>query len=187
MVSRAAPDLTAAQAWALLDHVPDPELPMVSIVDLGIVRDIQVEQGGCKVTLTPTYSGCPATAAIAQEVRTRLQEAGAQRVVVDTRIAPPWSSDWMSAKGRQALRDHGIAPPGPAGIPQAPVQSQAQARAQPIHTEGLFAWRARGDVPACPRCGSADTRLLSRFGSTACKSLHVCQACREPFDHFKPH
>ena len=171
--------LTPDQAWAQLDQVPDPELPMVSIVDLGIVRDIQVDHGHCTVTLTPTYSGCPATAHIADAVRSRLLAAGARQVRVDTRIAPPWTTNWMSDKGRQALREHGIAPPGQA--------APTQALAQPIHTDGMFAWRAQDPVPTCPRCGSADTRLLSRFGSTACKALHVCRTCREPFDHFKPH
>jgi ring-1,2-phenylacetyl-CoA epoxidase subunit PaaD len=175
--------MTVAAAWALLDQVPDPELPMLSVVDLGIVREVALDAGHCHVTLTPTYSGCPATAAIAAAVRARMLEGGAEEVSIATRIAPPWTSDWISEKGRRALLAHGIAPPGQCAASAETGRDQLR----PVHTEGLFAWRQQEEPVACPRCGSADTRLVSRFGSTACKALYQCRACREPFDHFKPH
>jgi ring-1,2-phenylacetyl-CoA epoxidase subunit PaaD len=177
VVSAVLQALTLEAAWALLDEVPDPELPMLSVVDLGIVRDVALDGGHCRVTLTPTYSGCPATGAIAAAVRARLLEGGAGQVSIATRIAPAWTSDWISDKGRRALQAHGIAPPGMC----------RPAEPQPVNTESLFAWRQQDATVACPRCGSTETRLVSRFGSTACKALYQCRSCREPFDHFKPH
>ncbi|MBI5717487.1 MAG: phenylacetate-CoA oxygenase subunit PaaJ [Burkholderiales bacterium] len=174
-----------AAAWAVLDTVPDPEVPALSLRDLGVVREVIVRQGegegeseregvaGLEVVLTPTYSGCPATEVIAASVKAALEEEGLGPVKVTHRLAPAWTTDWISAAGRRKLREYGIAPPehlgeGAAGAPAA----------QPI--------RLRLRAIACPRCGSMDTERLSAFGSTACKALHRCLACREPFEHFKP-
>lgn len=159
-----------AAAWAVLDGVPDPELPALSIRDLGIVREVRAGAHGVHVVLTPTYSGCPATEVIAQSVREALDACGLGPASVSQRWSPAWTSDWISAAGRHALREHGIAPPG--------AGEGAALAAAPVHI------RPR-NVP-CPRCGSADTERLSAFGATACKALHRCRACREPFEHFKP-
>lgn len=137
----------------ILSGVADPEIPVLSIVDLGIVRAVSVEA----VTLTPTYTGCPATHAIEAAVRAALDRAGHQDIAIRTVLDPPWSSDWISPLGREKLRAFGIAPPSPRG------------------------------APACPHCGAATTQEVSRFGSTACKALWRCQACAEPFDYFKCH
>ena len=158
-------------AWAVLDTVPDPEVPALSVRDLGIVRDVVVGEAGTEVVLTPTYSGCPATEVIADSVRSALQEAGFGPVRVTLRRAPAWTTDWISAEGRRKLHAYGIAPPGP-------VEPEAPGATVPIRI------RPRG--VDCPRCGSAQTERLSAFGSTACKSLYRCLACREPFEHFKP-
>jgi len=157
-----APDREAA-AWAVLDTVPDPELPALSLRDLGIVRELRLCDEGLEVVLTPTYSGCPATEVIAQSVRDALQAAGLGPVTVSQRLAPAWTTDWLSEEGRRKLLAYGIAPP--AGV-------------------AVIGIRARG--VSCPRCGSAQTERLSAFGSTACKALHRCLDCREPFEHFKP-
>jgi ring-1,2-phenylacetyl-CoA epoxidase subunit PaaD len=167
-----------ATAWAVLDTVPDPEVPALSLRDLGVVREVIVAEGagegeqaaGLEVVLTPTYSGCPATEVIAQSVKTALEEEGLGPVKVTHRLAPAWTTDWISAAGRRKLREYGIAPPDHLGDTAGTVQ--------PI--------RLRPRNVACPRCGSADTERLSAFGSTACKALHRCLACREPFEHFKP-
>ncbi len=160
--------LSAARAWEVLDGVPDPEIPVLSVRDLGIVRDVQARDGAIAVTVTPTYSGCPATEAIAGDIRGALLEAGAARVEVLTRLDPPWTTDWISAQGREKLRRFGIAPPHtvPADAPR-PVRIVSR-------------------TVECPRCGSTRTTRLSAFGSTACKALYRCEACREPFDYFKP-
>ncbi len=154
----------------MLDTVPDPEVPALSLRDLGVVREVIVPDGegqrGLEVVLTPTYSGCPATEVIAQSVRTALEEEGLGPVTVTQRLAPAWTTDWISDEGRRKLREYGIAPPGRCGD---------------TATVHLL---ARG--VDCPRCGSARTERLSAFGSTACKALYRCLACREPFEHFKP-
>jgi ring-1,2-phenylacetyl-CoA epoxidase subunit PaaD len=155
-------------AWAVLDDVLDPEVPALSVRDLGIVRDVRPAPNGegIEVVLTPTYSGCPATEQISDSVRLALEAAGHGPVRVTLQRAPAWTTDWISAAGRDKLRRYGIAPPG------------ACRDAQPIHLV------ARG--VECPRCGSGRTERLSAFGSTACKSLYRCLDCREPFEHFKP-
>jgi len=158
-------------AWAVLGQVPDPEVPAISICDLGIVRAVVEAGADLEVVLTPTYSGCPATEVIEQSVVEALRAAGLGPVRIRVQRAPAWTTDWISAQGRQRLRDYGIAPP----CSPAPVQQQP-----------LRFVRDRAVAPACPRCGSARTELLSGFGSTACKALHRCLACREPFEHFKP-
>ena len=165
---RAEPGLD--HAWAVLRRVPDPEVPVLSVVDLGIVREVHARDGGLEVVLTPTYSGCPATEVIAQSVRDALAEAGFAPVTVSTRLAPAWTTDWISAEGRDKLRAYGIAPPDGAA---------------PLHEAGVPI-RIRPRNVACPRCGSVNTERLSAFGSTACKALHRCLACREPFEYFKP-
>ena len=157
-------------AWRVLRALPDPEVPAISLVELGIVRDVQLqEDGGVRVVLTPTYSGCPATEAIERSVREALAEAGLGPVDIVLQRAPAWTTDWISDEGREKLRAYGIAPPGRCGT----------ALAQPIRFHA---------APAvdCPRCGSPRTQRLSTFGSTACKSLYRCLACAEPFEHFKP-
>jgi ring-1,2-phenylacetyl-CoA epoxidase subunit PaaD len=161
-----------ADAWAVLDTVPDPEVPALSLRDLGIVRAVQPRAGGgLDVVLTPTYSGCPATEVIAASVRSALEGEGLGPVTVTHRLSPAWTTDWISEGGKRKLREYGIAPPGPAS-------EAAGAGAQPMSI------RSR-QVP-CPRCGHAETERLSAFGSTACKALYRCLACREPFEHFKP-
>lgn len=158
----------AEVVWSALERVMDPEVPVLSIVELGIVRDVLIEAGSVTVTVTPTYSGCPAMQVIEQEIRTTLAGAGFERVKIKTVYAPAWTTDWIAAPAREKLRAYGIAPPG-----SAPVASLVQLAPPPAR------------VP-CPFCGSANTSVQSEFGATACKSLHVCHACREPFEHFKP-
>jgi ring-1,2-phenylacetyl-CoA epoxidase subunit PaaD len=160
--------LSTARAWEVLDAVPDPEIPVLSVCDLGIVRDVRTEGGTISVTVTPTYSGCPATETISGDIRGALLGAGAEHVEVRTRLDPPWSTDWISEGGREKLRRHGIAPP----------HAVASDTPRPV--------RIFGRAVQCPRCGSACTTRLSAFGSTACKALYRCEACREPFDYFKP-
>ena len=149
-----------AQIWEWLEAVPDPEVPAISVVDLGIVREVTWRGPELVVTVTPTYSGCPATAVIAQDIETALRGHGIKQVRIETRLAPAWTTDWLSERGREKLRNFGIAPP------------QLVQLAVP---------------PACPHCGSGQTECLSAFGSTPCKALHRCRACLEPFDYFKPH
>jgi ring-1,2-phenylacetyl-CoA epoxidase subunit PaaD len=156
--------LRSEQAWAVLETVPDPEVPVLSLRDLGIVRDVLDEGETMEVVLTPTYSGCPATEVIAQSVHDAMAAAGLGPVKVSHRLAPAWTTDWMSEAGKRKLNDYGIAPPGV-------VQQTIRLRPRNV---------------ACPRCGSFDTERLSAFGATACKALHRCLACREPFEHFKP-
>jgi ring-1,2-phenylacetyl-CoA epoxidase subunit PaaD len=156
------------QAWRLLGHVPDPEVPVISVVDLGIVRAIaELGDGALEVVLTPTYSGCPATEVIESSIVVALEHAALGPVRVRTQRAPAWTTDWMSEQGRRKLHEYGIAPPGPVG------------NAAPVRF-------VRREAVPCPRCGSQKTERLSGFGATACKALYRCVACREPFEHFKP-
>jgi len=157
------PDLLR-RLWAVAGSVPDPEIPVLTLDDLGILRDVAINaDGAVEVTLTPTYTGCPATAVIAADVETALRAAGVERLVIRTVLAPAWTTDWMSQAGRRKLREFGIAPP---------IACHPK-------TVGLTL-SAR-----CPRCGSTRTREISRFGSTPCKSLWSCLVCAEPFDSFK--
>lgn len=160
--------LTEAQAWDVLAAVPDPEIPVISVTELGIVREVHARDGGLHVVVTPTYSGCPATEVISQSIRDALVAAGAGEVAVETRLAPAWTTDWIAEPAKEKLRAYGIAPP----------QGDAPAGPQPIR----FVPRKL----ACPRCGSTDTVRLSQFGATACKALYRCQSCLEPFEYFKP-
>jgi ring-1,2-phenylacetyl-CoA epoxidase subunit PaaD len=166
-------DARVQRAWEVLAQVADPEVPAVSVCDLGIVRDVLIEQGTLQVVLTPTYSGCPATEVIEGSVIAALEAAGLGPIRASTQRAPAWTTDWISEQGRAKLRAYGIAPPC----------TEARTQEQPIRL--LRRGKARG-VPACPRCGSANTELVSQFGSTACKALHRCASCREPFEYFKP-
>ncbi len=166
----AASDPRLAQAWALLAELPDPELPALSLCDLGVVRSVSVSAAGSEVALTPTYSGCPATEVIAASVVQALDAAGLGPTRTHLQRAPAWSSDWISAAGRAKLLAYGIAPPGPA----------AAAASQPLRL------LRRPPTMPCPRCASARTELLAVFGGTACKALYRCIDCREPFEHFKP-
>lgn len=162
-----------AQAWQVLGGVLDPEVPAVSVCDLGIVRDVIEQTDGLEIVLTPTYSGCPATEVIEHDVLAAIGAAGLGPARVTLRRAPAWTTDWISAAGRARLLAYGIAPPGPAHAGGAvPMRFMARRREAP--------------ALACPRCGSASTERLAAFGSTACKALYRCTACREPFEHFKP-
>lgn len=151
--------------------VPDPEIPVLSIADLGILRDVVMEDGEVVVCITPTYSGCPAMHVIQEEIVAAVDRAGLGPVTVRTVLSPAWSTDWITAHGREQLRAYGIAPP-------APVAATGGAAPLPFF---------RSTPVACPRCGSTDTRELAAFGSTACKALWRCERCREPFDYFKAH
>ena len=156
-----------ALAWAAVAEVPDPEIPVLSVVDLGIVRRLEISgEGEVRLGIAPTYSGCPATGTIRRSLIAALQAAGFRDVTADDELSPPWTSDWMTEEGREKLRAYGIAPPG------RPVTSPREL----AHGTSAI---------ACPRCGSEATERLSEFGSTPCKSLHRCTSCLEPFDHFK--
>lgn len=159
--------LSEAQAWQILSQVPDPEIPVVSVTELGIVREVQATPDTLTVVVTPTYSGCPATEMIEENICQALTEAGAQRVRVEVRLAPPWTTDWIAPPAAEKLRAYGIVPPGPA----------ASTAGQVVRFHPRL---------ACPRCNSTDTERLSEFGATACKALYRCRTCREPFEYFKP-
>jgi ring-1,2-phenylacetyl-CoA epoxidase subunit PaaD len=174
---RADAALTALRDGALTARdvaagVPDPELPMVTLADLGILRDVREDIGGITVTITPTYSGCPAMAQIGHDLRRRLREAGYGIVTVQTALSPPWTSDWITAEGRRKLAAAGIAPPGPAThrAPGGPVPLTLSPAPRAVR---------------CPRCGCAQTRETSAFSGTACKALYRCQQCQEPFEYVK--
>lgn len=151
------------QIWHCLQQISDPELPVLSITDLGMVRDVEREGAGWHITFTPTYSGCPATEYLLGAIERTLNEAGFSPVKITISLSPAWTTDWMNADARQRLREYGVAPP------------QGQTCEKPL---------AHGPVQ-CPRCGSASTEKISEFGSTACKALYRCCDCREPFDYFK--
>ncbi|MGO4764497.1 1,2-phenylacetyl-CoA epoxidase subunit PaaD [Cupriavidus sp. 2KB_3] len=178
---RSADDRLAA-AWVALEAVPDPEIPVVSIRDLGILRDIRLADDGATVEaiITPTYSGCPAMSQIEEDVGRALEAAGLAPWRVRTVLAPAWTTDWITEAGRASLRAYGIAPPGRCGSQDSEMGAGAAVR--PLR----FVPRAT-QVIACPHCGSTHTEELSRFASTACKALHRCLDCREPFDYFKPY
>lgn len=162
--------ISADQVYAWLQEVPDPEIPVLSVVDLGVVRDVTFDGDTCVVVITPTYSGCPAMREITQDIQQTLARHGIDEVRVETRLAPAWTTDWMSEKGREALKGYGIAAPAERAIDISGISRRAAAPAI-----------------ACPRCGSHDTRMVSNFGSTSCKALYRCVSCREPFDYFKTH
>jgi ring-1,2-phenylacetyl-CoA epoxidase subunit PaaD len=154
------------RAWQAAAEVVDPEIPVLTIADLGVLRDVAVHDGRVEVAITPTYSGCPAMNMIALEIELALERNGIAKPVIRTVLSPAWTTDWMSEHGRRKLREYGIAPP--------------------LAGSGRRALFGEQQV-GCPQCGSADTELLSEFGSTSCKALWRCKRCREPFDYFKCH
>jgi ring-1,2-phenylacetyl-CoA epoxidase subunit PaaD len=162
--------VTAAAAYDVAAGTPDPELPMLAVADLGILRAVDVTADGVVVTITPTYSGCPAMREISADIAHRLTRAGCDRVTVRTQLAPPWSSDWITADGRRKLAEAGIAPPSPA----------------PRHSGPVPLTLGRPAPASCPRCGSSRTRRTAEFSATACKSLYRCGECGEPFEAVKP-
>jgi len=168
------PRATPAQITQWLHAVPDPEIPVLSVVDLGMVREVFWDEDTCVVVITPTYSGCPAMREITQGIQDALVARGLVKHRIETRLAPAWTTDWITDKGRQALQAYGIAAP-----------TRCARDLQTINISALR--RASADAVACPHCGSHHTRMVSQFGSTACKALYRCMDCREPFDYFKPH
>lgn len=163
--------ISTEDVWDQLATVMDPEIPVLSIIDLGIVRKVEIDQQNklVKVTITPTYSGCPAMDVIRDNIRSTLEQKGIREVEIDTILSPAWTTDWMSEQAKQKLKAYGIAPPNPT---------------QPVCSLEMF---IHDEAVQCPRCNSFNTELISRFGSTACKSLYRCKDCQEPFDHFKCH
>lgn len=155
-----------ARAWAAAAEVVDPEIPVLTIADLGVLRDVSVIDGQVEVAITPTYSGCPAMNMIALEIELALAREGIRNPKIRTVLSPAWTTDWMSEDGRRKLKDYGVAPPQLGGGRRALFGEQQV---------------------ACPQCGSIETEVLSEFGSTSCKALWRCRACREPFDYFKCH
>lgn len=158
--------LTDQDIWNVLETVPDPEVPVLNVLDLGMVRDVAVQENRVEVSITPTYSGCPATDTIASDITKALEAAGCKDPHIKIVLSPAWTTDWISAEGREKLRAYGIAPP---------VEPTADASA-------LF---SQPQVIPCPRCASSNTTMTSQFGSTPCKALYRCNACLEPFDYFK--
>jgi ring-1,2-phenylacetyl-CoA epoxidase subunit PaaD len=167
MVMRPAVD----QVWHWLSEVPDPEIPVLSLTDLGVIRDVAWEGEVLEVTVTPTYSGCPATAVIEMDIEAALKAQGVERVALRRQLSPPWTTEWITDRGRERLQAYGIAPP-------------VEGTAATGRVAALLGGRLQ---VACPRCGSPDTEEVSRFGSTPCKAHWRCRACREPFDYFKCH
>jgi ring-1,2-phenylacetyl-CoA epoxidase subunit PaaD len=154
------------RVWRVLEDVKDPEIPVLSVVDLGIARDVRVHAGRVEVVITPTYSGCPAMDTITRDIERALSAEGLVDARVTTQLAPPWTTDWLSDAGREKLAEYGVAPPE---------------RGSPDKRALL----GTAPSPACPRCGSSHVERLSEFGSTACKALYRCLDCLEPFDYFK--
>jgi ring-1,2-phenylacetyl-CoA epoxidase subunit PaaD len=159
--------LVAARAWQVASGVLDPEVPVLTIADLGVLRDVRVDDERVTVTITPTYSGCPAMDTIRDDLKLALTSAGFDEVDVRLTLSPAWTTDWMTDDGRRKLAAYGIAPPTGRAAASGPVRIQLGVK--------------------CPQCGSLDTREISRFGSTSCKALWECRACLEPFDHFRAH
>ena len=171
-----AQDARVSAVWEVLHTVLDPEVPAVSVCDLGIVRDVIVGEAGLEIVLTPTYSGCPATEVIESDVLAAIDAAGLGPALVILRRAPAWTTDWISASGREKLRDYGIAPP---------IDGTA---ADGVLMKRIDRLSGRSNLTiACPRCGSTNTEKISQFGSTPCKASWRCEDCLEPFDYFKIH
>jgi ring-1,2-phenylacetyl-CoA epoxidase subunit PaaD len=154
--------------WHLLEEVKDPEVPVLSIVDLGIVRRVSTDNDLISITITPTYSGCPAMDVINMDIRLKLMEKGYRKIHIQQSLSPAWTTDWMSEEGKRKLKAYGIAPPN---------------EKQQFCTTEMFVEEA----VQCPRCHSYNTRLVSQFGSTACKAMYQCSDCKEAFDYFKCH
>jgi ring-1,2-phenylacetyl-CoA epoxidase subunit PaaD len=160
--------VTEEQIWSILEEVKDPEVPVLSVVDLGIIRSVYIADEIIRIVITPTYSGCPAMDTIRMDIRLKLLEKGFKKIDISQSLSPAWTTDWMSASGKEKLKAYGIAPP--------------HAKQQVCHDE-LFS----DEAIACPKCGSWHTEMISRFGSTACKSMYRCLDCMEAFDYFKCH
>lgn len=154
--------------WQILEDVKDPEVPVLSVLDLGIVRKLWIEDGRVNIVITPTYSGCPAMDVISMDIRLKLIEKGYRNVSVQQQLSPAWTTDWMTEEGKQKLKAFGIAPPNP---------KQQYCMAEMFREEAV----------QCPHCNSYHTELISQFGSTACKAMYRCLACKEAFDYFKCH
>lgn len=161
----ASPRQAEQQIWQYLESVPDPEIPVLSVLDLGIVRRVTVNPHGVEIAITPTYSGCPATEVIEQSIAAELRARGVRNVVLKRVLSPPWTTDWLSDAGREKLRKYGIAPPAEAGGKRGLLDSMR--------------------TIACPRCNATETTLVSEFGSTPCKASYKCDNCLEPFEYFK--
>lgn len=161
------------EVWRWLGEVPDPEIPVISLTDLGIIRDVVWDGDTLVVAVTPTYSGCPATTVINLDIESALKARGIDKLRLERRLSPAWTSDWISAEGRDKLRAYGIAPP----IDGTAADGRLMARANRLAGSNL--------AVACPRCGSTRTEKVSQFGSTPCKASYRCRDCLEPFDYFK--
>ncbi len=185
-----------ARIWALLEQVCDPEIPVISLTELGVVRDVRPGDAGWEVVITPTYSGCPAMEQMADDIVVAMAAAGLA-VQVRTQLAPAWSTDWITGAGRRKLREYGIAPPmarvsgvgageggGSGGNADACASSGSASAAERVLR--FLPRAATPDLVPCPRCSSQETVQVAQFGSTACKAQYRCLACREPFDYFKP-
>lgn len=162
-------DISEKKIWQILETVTDPEVPVLTILDLGIVRDVQINNEKIEIIITPTYTGCPAMDMITINIRLALAEYGHKNVTVTTMLSPAWTTDWMTEEGKQKLKAYGIAPPNPK---------------QQVCNDKLF---AAAEAVQCPHCNSHHTKRISEFGSTACKALYQCEECKEPFDYFKCH
>ena len=160
-------NLTKEHIFSLLSEIPDPEIPVITIVELGVIRDIEItDSNSISLKITPTYSGCPAMKQIEDDVRKKLSENGFTNITINTIFSPPWTTDWITTEAKEKLRQYGIAPPE--------------------HSTEDKSWlTGKTKTIACPRCKSQNTKLVSQFGSTACKALYQCQDCLEPFDYFK--
>jgi len=157
--------VTASYIWELLEEVSDPEVPVLSVVDLGVARQVEVNEQSITITITPTYSGCPAMKTMEDDIRKKLSDHHIENVTINTVLSPAWTTDWLSEKGRIKLKEYGIAPPE-----------------HEVDKSVLFSEPTK--VP-CPKCGAIDTRMVSQFGSTACKAHYQCNTCKEPYDYFK--
>lgn len=157
--------VTASYIWELLEEVSDPEVPVLSVVDLGVARQVEVNEQSITITITPTYSGCPAMKTMEDDIRKKLSDHHIENVTINTVLSPAWTTDWLSENGRRKLKEFGIAPPE-----------------HEVDKSVLFSEATR--VP-CPKCDSTDTRMVSQFGSTACKAHYQCNTCKEPYDYFK--
>ncbi len=160
--------ITEEHIWKILEEVPDPEVPVLNLLDLGIIRDVKLNEEHIEVVVTPTYSGCPATSMINMAIRMKLIEKGFKNITITNQLSPAWTTDWMTTEAKTKLKAYGIAPP---------VYSKSD-------QNDLF---SKPDEVPCPQCNSTKTHLVSQFGSTACKALYQCDACHEPFDYFKCH
>jgi ring-1,2-phenylacetyl-CoA epoxidase subunit PaaD len=160
--------ISEKEIWTILEEVTDPEVPVLSVIDLGIIRSVKTSGDKISITITPTYSGCPAMDIISMDIRLKLIEKGYRNISIQQQLSPAWTTDWMSEEGKQKLKNFGIAPPNPR---------------QQFCTSEMF----QQEAVQCPRCNSYHTELISQFGSTACKSMYRCLDCKEAFDHFKCH